>query len=209
MKKVPIKKQIYDVISEDEYARRVKLNPSITKELANETAIERDGYVYPLNSVSSPDVVGVANEGIALRYSKPKTEEEKKIYSKDNIIDFDNTSNLREMIEKQAKLERAEKNILLSTGNIYTPLTKEEDTPEFALLKNAIRKKQIDIEAYKPRFGSDFSNNLRLVSTGNSITFNKLKTIASALDIEAELILRDKKGAANPIGQELHTILNQ
>ena len=84
----------------------------------------------------------------------------------------------------------------------------EKDSPEFALLKDAINKKQVDIQAYRGKLGSDFSNDLRLLTSSNSITFNKMKEIGGALDISGELILRDKNpNVANPIGEEIRTII--
>ena len=113
------------------------------------------------------------------------------------------------MIQKTAELEKAEKSILIDKNNIYNIMINEDDTPEFALLKQAINNKQIDISSYKNRLSDSFSNNIRLLTNGNSITFSKLRTFAQVFDLECELIIRDKKNVVNPMGEELHTIISQ
>ena len=123
------------------------------------------------------------------------------------MIDFENSSSLRESIEKTARLVNEERTILISPDNIYTPLIKENDTPEMALFKKAIAEKQIDIENYKPRFGSDYSNDLRALS-GNSITFFKLKRMCDIFDINCMVTFEDKEGAPNPIGERLTICIN-
>ena len=76
-----------------------------------------------------------------------------------------------------------------------------------ALFKQAIAKKSIDIENYKPRFGSDYSNDLRGLA-GHSITFFKLKRFCDIFDIRASVTFEDKKNAPNPIGEKLTTCIN-
>ena len=188
MKKILIQKTILDILPEDDYIRRSITSTEINKDLADETAIEKDGYAYPViiptqSMKEVPKVVGV--------------------------IDFDNTHDLKDMIQKTAELEKAEKSILIDKNNIYNIMINEDDTPEFALLKQAINNKQIDISSYKNRLSDSFSNNIRLLTNGNSITFSKLRTFAQVFDLECELIIRDKKNVVNPMGEELHTIISQ
>ena len=114
---------------------------------------------------------------------------------------------MREAIEKHARLASAERNILISKDNIYNVNIKETDTPEMKLFKEALNKKSIDIMSYKPRFSSDFSNDIRVIQ-GDSITFGKLKKLASILDMNIELTISDKENAPNPIGEVLHAQIN-
>jgi hypothetical protein len=154
-------------------------------------------------------MVGVVDYDIAVKYHKPQNEEQVETYSTKHLIDFDKVDSAREMIQKQAEFEAAERTVLISKDNIYSlSIDTEKDSPEFALLKDAINKKQVDIQAYRGKLGSDFSNDLRLLTSSNSITFNKMKEIGGALDISGELILRDKNpNVANPIGEEIRTII--
>lgn len=207
MKTMFINKQMYDVITPEEYLRKKRVNNEITQSLINETAIIKDDYVYPIlpiNKDASQSTVGVSDYELVLKFNKPITEEEKKIYSKDNIIDFDHSDSLKETIQKTAKLDNMEKTILISKDNIYNISINEDDTPEFALLKDAINKKQIDINSYKARFDDSFSNNMRLLSTSNSITFGKMKAFANVFDLDMELTIKDKPNCVNPMGEELH-----
>lgn len=214
MKKALIHKTIFDVIPEDEYIRRSVVSSEINKELISETAIEKDGYIYPVISINNntkefPNVIGVVDCGPCLVYNKPQTEEEQEVYDVKGAIDFDNTKDLKDMIQKTAELEKAEKSILIDKNNIYNIVINEDDTPEFALLKQAINNKQIDISSYKNRLSDSFSNNIRLLTNGNSITFSKLRTFAQVFDLECELIIRDKPHVVNPMGEELRTIVSQ
>lgn len=214
MKKILLHKTILDVLPEDEYIRRSIMSEEITKDLSNETAIEKDGYIYPViiptqSMKEIPKVIGAIDCGPCLIYNKPQTEEDKQLYNSNRAIDFENTKNLKDMIQKTAELEKAEKSILIDKNNIYNIIINEDDTPEFALLKQAINNKQIDISSYKNRLNDSFSNNIRLLTNGNSITFSKLRTFAQVFDLECELIIRDKENVVNPMGEELHTIVSQ
>ena len=197
MKKMRIGKRILDVIDQEEFIRKSEYNPEAVKELAEDTAVVKDEIVYPVMTKFSRDVVGVYDAGPLLIYSKPEDIDLSQYNSKD-IIDFDNVENLRDSIEKAAKLESQERSILISTNNIYKPIVQENDTPEMALFKKAISKKNIDIENY---------NDLRGL-TGNSITFFKLKRFCDIFDIRCSITFEDKKNAPNPIGEKLTTCVN-
>lgn len=202
MKKIKMGRTIRDVISHEEYIRRVNLNPDLMNELADDTAIEMDGHVYPINRQYSPNVVGMWDGGQVMVYTSPQEYINDPDYDAKNIIDFENVSSLRDSIEKQAELERAERSILISPDNIFAPVIKDTDTPEMRLLKEAITRKRIDIDAYKPRFGSDFNNDKRLFEQ-SSITIFKLKKMCDNFDMKCSLVIEDKKNAPNPIGEKL------
>lgn len=202
MKKIKMGRTIRDVISHEEYIRRVNLNPDLMNELADDTAIEMDGHVYPINRQYSPNVVGMWDGGQVMVYTSPQEHINDPDYDAKNIIDFENVSGLRDSIEKQAELERAERSILISPDNIFAPVIKDTDTPEMRLLKESITRKRIDIDAYKPRFGSDFNNDKRLFEQ-SSITIFKLKKMCDNFDMKCSLVIEDKKNAPNPIGEKL------
>jgi hypothetical protein len=178
--------------------------------MASDTAIEKNGYVYPIINagVRNSSLVGVRDYGGALRFTKPNSEEEKQSHSADNIIDLNNNTNgIIGMIQKTAELEAAERTVLICKDNVTQFMIKPDDTPEFSLLKKALNQKNIDMSSYRHRHGSDYSNNMRILTTADSITFGKMKAIAEASDIEIELIMRDKPGCVNPIGEELHATI--
>lgn len=202
MKKAKIERRILDVIDESEFIRRSSLNPDIVASLAEDTAIEKDGHVYPVTKQYSKDVTGVTDLGKVLLYSLTEQDKSADEYKVDNVIDFENVKSLQESISKQNQLMSAERTILVSPENIFTPVIKEEDTPEMKLLKQAICLKGIDLDNYKQRFGSDYNNDRRLFEQ-NSITFFKLKRLAEIMDMNVSLSLEDKPGAPNPIGEKL------
>lgn len=208
MRKMPIGKSMYDVLTLEEYYRKTALHPAAMAEMQADTAIEHKGYVYPIlnPNVSNDSAIGVRDYGAVMQFTRPTTIEDQATYSVNNMIDFQNNPNgMQGMIQKTAELEAAERTVLINKDNVTQFVIQENDTPEFALLKKALNQKAIDMTSYKQRHGSDYSNNYRLLTTSNSITFGKLKAIAAASDIEAELILRDKPGCANPMGEELRT----
>jgi hypothetical protein len=202
MKKAKIGRRILDVIDESEFIRRSSLNPDIVASLAEDTAIEKDGHVYPVTKQYSKDVTGVTDLGKVLLYSLAEQDKDADEYKVENVIDFENVKSLQESINKQNQLMSAERTILVSPENIFTPVIKEEDTPEMKLLKQAICLKGIDLDNYKQRFGSDYNNDRRLFEQ-NSITFFKLKRLAEIMDMNVSLSLEDKPGAPNPIGEKL------
>lgn len=202
MKKAKIGRRILDVIDESEFIRRSSLNPDIVASLAEDTAIEKDGHVYPVTKQYSKDVTGVTDVGKVLLYSLTEQDKSADEYKVENVIDFENVKSLQESINKQNQLMSAERTILVSPENIFTPVIKEEDTPEMKLLKQAICLKGIDLDNYKQRFGSDYNNDRRLFEQ-NSITFFKLKRLAEIMDMNVSLSLEDKPGAPNPIGEKL------
>ena len=202
MKKIKMGKTIRDVISHDEYIRRSNMNPQLSNELVDDTAVEMDGHVYPINRQYSPNTVGLWDGGQVLVYSRPEDQISLPDYDARNIIDFENVGSLRESIERQAELEKAERSILISPDNIFAPIIKDTDNPEMKLLKEAVTRKRIDIDAYKPRFGSDFNNDKRLFEQP-SITIFKLKKMCDNFDIKCSIVLEDKKNAPNPIGEKL------
>lgn len=202
MKKMKIGKTIRDVISEEEYIRKLGLNEEMNSILSEDTAVENNGFVYPVNRQYTPDVVGVTNVGPVIIYSSPENQINQPDYNSENIIDFENVNNLKESIEKHAELMNAERTILVSPDNIFTPIIKEDDTQIMKLIKEAIIKKNINLDNYKPRFGSNYNNDKRLFEQ-NSITFLKFTNLCDVLDIKFSISLEDKKDAPNPIGCKL------
>lgn len=202
MKKMKIGKTIRDVISEEEYIRKLGLNEEMNSILSEDTAVENNGFVYPVNRQYTPDVVGVTNVGPVIIYSSPENQINQPDYNSKNIIDFENVNNLKESIEKHAELMNAERTILVSPDNIFTPIIKEDDTQIMKLIKEAIIKKNINLDNYKSRFGSNYNNDKRLFEQ-NSITFLKFTNLCDVLDIKFSISLEDKKDAPNPIGCKL------
>ena len=209
MKKIVLDRRILEVIDQEEYDRRTILNPDSRQLMVEDTAVlAPNGMIYPVNRVYTEEIPSVYDAGPMLLYTTPEGMEDNPDYQQDKIIDFEDVKNLQDSITKQAKLEQAERTILISPDNIFTPVPQETDTPEMALLKEAITKKRIDLDNYKQRFGSDYNNDKRLFDQ-NSITFFKMKRVCDILDIEITLTLKDKPGAPNPIGEALSSVITR
>ena len=197
MKKCFINNKIYDVVSFDDYIKQKEYCDN------NITSIEDNGYIYPIKTRKN-DGVGMYQLSPDLyQFIDPKTEEDKQNYSITNMINFEDAKSLREVIEKTNQLKSAERTILTTPDNITVPVIGEHDSPEMVGLKEAIIAKNIDIDKYQQRFGSNFSNDKRLLND-SSITLLKLKTMFKALDMKGTLIIEDlNEDVANPIGRKI------
>ena len=71
MKKAKIGRRIVDVLDQEEYIRRANLNPEVTKELSEDTALYGpNDLIYPLQKQYSPYVPGVYDAGPILLYNQ-------------------------------------------------------------------------------------------------------------------------------------------
>ncbi len=193
LEKAKIGDAIYDVISSEEYYR----DPSVYNSF---TAIKgNDGFVYPIRS-KSDNRPGFYPTG-GLDFFKMPTPGESGIYTQQNIINFEEATGLREVIQCQQKLMSAERSILTTIDNVFAPEIHENDTPEMKAMKQAIIDKHIDLDKYEPRFGPNYNNDKRLLKK-NSITFGKMRDISNALDIKVSIVIEDASpDVPNPIGR--------
>lgn len=197
MEKCKIGDKIYDVISVEDYIKNQELiDPSYT-------AIKDGDYLYPIRPKTSeqPGFYPISNA--IIEFKEPMTDKDKEEYSIDNTINFEDAKSLKEIISKQNKLKSAERSILTTPDNIFIPTIGENDSPEMVGLKKAVIAKEIDIDKYQGRFGSNYSNDKRLFNDG-SITMSKLKTMMKALDMKGTLIIEDlNEDVPNPIGSKI------
>lgn len=199
IKKARIEQTIYDVVDRDKY-------DNIDKEMYGPCAVEFNNIVYPERSRGDKSP-GIYKESWGSYLIHP-TEDNVDTYSVDNIINFSDTENIRELIEKSNKLKNMERDILTSPDNIFTPKITYEDQPAMRALKEAIIAKNIDINKYAPRFGIKFQNDRRLFNKP-SITLDKMTTFLDNLDIKGTLILEDSSpNVPNPIGYKIVVNLN-
>ena len=197
LEKAKIGDAIYDVISTQEFER----DPD---SFGQYVAIKGgDGYLYPMRS-RTDNRPGCYYCG-GMYFFKPPTFDEGHVYDSQNIINFNDASNLRDVIKCQQKLMNAERSILTTIDNVFAPEIDENDTPEMKIMKQAIRDKHIDLDKYESRFGPNYNNDKRLLKKGN-ITFGKLRDISTALDMKVTLTIEDASpDVPNPIGSVLST----
>lgn len=175
------------------------------------TAIEKDNIAYPIRS--KKDVrPGYYDYGLVAFFRPPVEEEDKKDYSlidNEKLVDFTNVDNIQEAMAKASVSRNLEREILTTPDNIFIPVISDLDAPEMAALKEAVIAKNIDIDKYEPRFGSNFPNEKRAFKK-HDITLLKLKRICNGIDIKMTLTLEDMSpNVPNPIGRVIYVNLNE
>lgn len=202
MKKIQINKKIFEVVDMDEYTDHQDLyNPKLT-------AIElKDGSVLPIRNKNdiAPGIY-YQQDCFACLVKKPN-ENEATEYSvnNQNMFDYGNCETIGDIMHNNTLVRNIENEILTTKDNIFNLNIGADDTPEMSAVKEAINTKQIDIKQYESRF-DQFQNDLRLLR-GKSITLAKMKSVCDKLDIEAELILRDKPECPNPMHKEIKVMI--
>nr|DAQ69677.1 MAG TPA: hypothetical protein [Caudoviricetes sp.] len=205
--------KIVDIISEDKYRQKQSMYQS-NPQMYNSTAVEffdKDiSYILPLRSVSDTRP-GIYPSGSIYFVRVPNDNKSKLEYASENlnIIDFNDTSTMKDFLSKNAQIRDMESTILSEIDSVFTPSIGENDSPEMKAFKEAIIMKHIDINKYAPRFGDNFLNDKRILKTG-SITMNKLISMCQKLDIEVQLTLRDASDdVINPMSEEIITVLTK
>jgi hypothetical protein len=165
-----------------------------------------DKYILPyrdnLNTMEKPGVYPLSKNGELDLVVYPN-KADKDTYQPE-VIDFNNTKNIQEYIQKRDQVEKIQRNILVNPDNIFCPPINEEDTPEMKGLKQAIIAKHIDIDKYGDRFGENFLNDKRKMKD-TKISLFLLKRMCKNLDMTAELIIKDANpNVPNPMNHVLH-----
>ena len=200
-KKMRIGDKICDVTSLEEFTKfRDAFIPQYTAIHDPET-----GLVLPIKNRYEEGPGIVVGNGIS--YVEEPDEDEREAYLDSQVIDFDNTKNIHDLMKKQHIVRTLERDILTSPDNIFTPKIFDDDSPEMKALKTAVLDKHIDLDKYEPRFGSNYNNDKRLFNK-NTISLSMMKRLCEALDIEATLILADKsEDVPNPMGRTIEVKL--
>lgn len=202
--------KVMDIVSEEEYIKKWRMyaeNLSIQFSTAVEIQDENgEDYILPFRN-KTDERPGIYADG-SIYFLKFPTEEESQ-YKKKNleIIDFSDTANIKDFLDKNAQIREMETNVLTDIDSVFIPPMFPDDSPEMRAFKEAVASKHMDINKYAPRFGDNFLNDKRILKT-NSITMNKLVSMCNNFDIEAELILRNANpDVPNPMKKEIRTIL--
>ena len=189
--------KLLDVVPIDEYYR------SPNSYVSKGTAVDiGQDHVFPVISDidKGPGIVIKPGKPIAICKNTDSGEMEK--YESEKVIDFSNSKNVEEFMEKQTLLHQLEKDVLSNPDNIFAPEVDPSEAPAMQLLKKAVSSKHIDLDKYEPRFGSNYANDKRLFNKP-SISMQMLTRVCNALDIKATLTLEDQDGdIANPMGPE-------
>lgn len=192
--------RIYDVVTEEEYMSNSGLYQD------GFTAIEKDGLLYPIRKNNL--VPGFYSKSEVLGYYVEPLEDEKgKYVSEGNLIDFNDTSNIKDMIEKSNSLRDMERKILCTPNNIFNPKISEDESPEMRGFKEAMIAKNIDIDNYADRWDSNFNNDKRLFNK-KTMTLSKLVDISNKTDVSVFMVFKDRSpDVPNPIGKVIEVEL--
>lgn len=200
-KKMRIFDRIYDVTTLDNYVNNK--DAYIPQYTAIHDPLTQ--LVLPVKNRYENGVGIVVNSGIS--YVQEPSSDNIDEYRDSKIIDFDNAKSIHDIMEKQKVVKSLERDILTSPDNIFMPKIFDDDSPEMKALKSAVLDKNIDLDKYEHRFGSNYNNDKRLFNK-NTISLSMMKRVCDALDIEATLTLRDKnEDVPNPIGRTIEVKL--
>jgi hypothetical protein len=195
MKKIELEERLYSVCTMDEFTDYPDLyTPKFT-------AIDRGDVVLPIRNRTTDSGPGIYYQAGAMvaMVEKPENKAE---YSSEKIIDFTNPESIEEVFEKQQIIRDIQDEIMTTSDNVLQLKITDKDTPEMKALKTAINLKGIDPKQYEDRF-DQFQNDMRLLKS-NSITLGKLVSISNALDISADLTLRDRdSNSPNPMHETI------
>ena len=196
--------KLMDVVSQDEYVRRVSMHEP---ELVQNTCIQANGTLYPV--IRHPDnrkTPYALYSDIAIKYVGSC--ENNPGYSDKKVIDYSDISSNKELIEKNNQLRAEEVAILTQQSDkVFMPIIREEENPALKVVKECFHKKHIDIDNYRGRFDSncDFANTIRLLTNPNNhnISVPKIQLIGEKFDINFSLMAKDKNDAVNPMGTSI------
>lgn len=158
-----------------------------------DTAVElQDGRILPI--IDSPYHTGICiNDGEL--FDTIVTKERLNYGPIMELPIASGSDNIKDIIKEHEQQRDLEKEEIQSAGtdNIYVPVINGNESVEMAMLKKAIGSKHIDLNAYESKFNGKFQNDKRLLNK-NTISLDKLKAIAEALDLSIEMTIRDKDG---------------
>ena len=192
--------KLYDVTKLEDYVK----NPDVY--ISGHIAIEDDDYMLPIltgNAINNPNKVGIEVGNAISRVYLPSTEEDKKKYSKDKLVDFSKATSMSELINMQEAVVDMEKDVLTNPDNTSTYQISEKDSPAMKLLKEAVNSKHINLDNYEHRFGSNYNNDKRIFNK-NTVSLAMMERMADALDMKLTLTLQDAKpDVPNPMGTSM------
>ena len=191
--------KMVDVITPEEYYANPSLYPY------NYSAINGgDCVIYPIRSkMDSRPGVYMAPNSPFMKFKHP-TQEERPDYTDDNIINFEDSKTMSDVIHKKNLLYDQERSILTTVDNIFKPPIKADDSSEMIGMKQALQAKNCDIDKYEHRFGrKNFQNEKRLYDR-STMTLSKIRNHCNALDIKCTMILEDaSQDVPNPMGKTI------
>ena len=166
---------------------------------------ERNGQKYVLPARKSTDLrPGYYTQGSnCVAFARlPASGDDTYDYGK-AIIDFGDSKNIQDIMEKQNKCRNIEYANLCNPDSIFIPPADPDDTPLMKGFKEATVAKHFDISKYKDRFGPNYLNDIRQYQK-NDITIKMIERICNNVDMDVYVTFKDKSGdVPNPMGREI------
>ena len=205
-----LNKNVYDILTPEEYLRYKNIENSNLDNLAVKVTYNDEEIVLPVitdrqysDNTVTPGVYPVGPINI---YKYPKPQDVNK-YKPTKMIEFTNNDTMEQLLSKKEVLNSFTEPWVTSTDNTTICPIVDDDQPEMIAIKSALNAKRVDFDSYAPRFGVNFPNNKRQLKN-NSATLKFIKTFCDALDLDAELTIKDKAGKiANPMNKVIHVSL--
>ena len=201
---------IYDILTPEELTKYKQSSSQDLTNLAVKINCKDEEIILPVitNKQYTDNVMtpGVYPMGPLNFYKYPEEKDIDK-YKPIKMVTFSNSDSLEAVLGKQEILQSFNEPWVTSTDNATICPINDDDQPEMVAIKSALNSKHIDFDSYAPRFGINFPNNKRQLKSP-SATLKFIKTFCDALDIEAELILKDRKpDVPNPMGKVIQVSL--
>lgn len=196
MKKKSLGNKLYDVVTPQEY--HAKADMFIDKS----TAIELNDMILPIGNKLTVTPHYRPQPGYLFDQVVLPTEDNMEKYSNQGVIDYDNISTLQQIMENSERLKNMEEDIMRNPENKFILNVSDSDKPMMVAVKKAVNAKGIDINQYEHRFGQ-FTNDVGMLKRGHDITAKKLVAICDALDMEADIVIRDKADCINKMGTDV------
>lgn len=208
VKKAVSNGQVYEVISYDEYCENInrylgRSDVGICLDYKDDKQV-----VLPLRSeyVENPVSPGVYNAGVIDFINMPDESIIQK-YIPDKIISISNLDDVQDIIKAGEDIKKLDEPFITTPDEITKIPVNIDDQPEMRALKTALNEKNMDLDKYSGRFGSNYPNDKRQLKN-NSVTLNILKRFCTNMDMEAVLTIKDKSpDVPNPIGREISVSL--
>lgn len=178
------------------------------KQLKFGYAYQKKNYVYPYMGEFNDESYRVAGfytkEDGSHKLIKPLSEKKAKKYSKDRIYKPDKKA-IYEILQNEGVNDTDWDIILSESEDVFAPNISEEDNSLQRLIKRALQLKQIDIKNYQGRFRDpgDASNYKRSLIHHPKMSMEKFLKWCEVLDLEYDIILKDKKNAPNAMGEHI------
>ena len=201
---------VYDILTPEEFIRYKTVEDSSLENLAVKKDYMGKEIVLPV-IVDRPysdnnTTAGVYPVGPLSVYLYPQ-EQDINRYIPTKVTKFSNSESLEQILEKKEVLNSFNEPWVTSTDNTTICTINDDDAPEMVAIKTALNAKQVDFDSYAPRFGVNFPNNKRQLKNSTA-TLKFIKTFCEALDLDAELTIKDKSNkVANPMNKVIHISL--